>query len=180
MKIFLIGGKAGSGKNTFGDYLKSELEANGYKPCIMQFSTPLYEYARKYFDWNENIDPKPREFLQKMGIEIIKEKLHKDLFLIDRLCDDISILNEFFDAFIVTDTRLLKEFLEMKKRYNDVVTIHLKRNNYENNLTLEEKQHITEQEVDIYQDYDYTIINDNINTLKNNAHIIIQKEIGRN
>ena len=70
MRIFVIGGKARSGKNTFGDLLKNELENYGYKPCIMHITEPLYTYARIYFHWDGNEEDKPRDFLQKMGIEI--------------------------------------------------------------------------------------------------------------
>ena len=90
MKIFVIGGKARTGKNTRGNYLMKEAKKYGYKPCVMRLTEPLYSYARNYFDWSENTGEKPREFLQKMGIEIIKEKLHKNYFLI--IIKDLSAL----------------------------------------------------------------------------------------
>ena len=46
MKIFIIGGEAGSGKSTFGRYLCEELKDYGYKPCVMHLTEPLYGYAR--------------------------------------------------------------------------------------------------------------------------------------
>ena len=86
MRIFIIGGGARCGKTTFGKYLSEELKRYGYRPCVMHLTEPLYAYARNYFEWDGNEHEKPREFLQKMGIEIIKNKLHKNYFLIDRLC----------------------------------------------------------------------------------------------
>ena len=80
MRLFVIGGTAKCGKNTLGKYLREELKKYGYKPCVMRLTEPLYSYAENYFDWSENSAEKPREFLQKMGIEIIKEKLHKHFF----------------------------------------------------------------------------------------------------
>ena len=71
----------------------------------MQITSPLYHYAEDYFEWDSRQDEKPREFLQKFGIEILKEKLHKDTFLINRLEEDIEILSNFFDCFIITDAR---------------------------------------------------------------------------
>ena len=100
MKIYVIGGKAKSGKNTFGEYLREELKEYSYKPCVMHITEPLYGYARNYFEWNGNDRDKPREFLQKMGIEIIKEKMGKKDFLLNRLYEDIEILSNFFDTFI--------------------------------------------------------------------------------
>lgn len=176
MKVFVIGGCARTGKNTFGNYLRDELKEYGYKPCVMHLTEPLYSYARNYFDWNENTGEKPREFLQKMGIEIIKEKLHKNLFLIDRTCEDIEILSNFFDVFIITDARLIMEFRELKTRFDDVVTIKLIRDDYEDGLNDEERHHITETEINDYNDFDYIIKNTGFEELRLKAKEIIKNE----
>lgn len=173
MKIFVIGGCAQSGKSTFGNLLKEELKDYGYKPCVMQITNPLYSYAMNYFNYDPNRDPKPREFLQKMGIEIIKEKLGKRDFLLNRLYEDIEILSNFFDVFIITDARLINEFLSIKAKYEDVVSIKLVRNNYDNKLTVEEKEHITEKEISMYNDFDYIIENKGLESLKEEALEIV-------
>lgn len=176
MKVYVIGGKAKSGKNTFGEYLREELKKYGYKPCVMHITEPLYSYARNYFEYDETKDQKPREFLQKMGIEIIKDKLQKKTFLIDRLKEDIEILSNFFDVFIITDARLKIEFEELKNTYHNVVTIKLIRENYEDFLTPEERDHITETEIDELKIFDYTIKNTNLQELQHQAEEIIQIE----
>ena len=173
MKIFIIGGCARSGKSTFGNLLKEELKDYGYKPCVMQITNPLYSYAENYFNYDPNKDQKPREFLQKMGIEIIKEKLGKKDFLLNRLYEDIEILSNFFDVFIITDARLIHEFLSIKAKYDDVVSIKLVRKNYDNKLTEEEKNHITEKEIEMYNDFDYIIYNKGIDSLREEAIEII-------
>lgn len=179
MKIYVIGGKAKSGKNTFGKFLREELKSYGYNPCVMHITEPLYSYARNYFEWDETTDKKPREFLQKMGTEIIKEKLNKKFFLLDRLSEDIEILSNFFDVFIITDARLKIEFEELKNRYEDVVSIKIERENYDDELTNEEKEHITETEIATYQDFDYKIKNTSILILKEEAKNIVKNEEGR-
>ncbi|MBR2827773.1 MAG: hypothetical protein IKE70_00880 [Bacilli bacterium] len=176
MKIFLIGGKAKCGKNTFGNFLKEQLKDYGYKPCTMHITEPLYGYARNYFCWNEQEEEKPREFLQKMGIEIIQEKLGKKDFLLNRLFEDIEILSNFFDVFIITDTRLKREFQEIKKHYEDVTTIKVKRSNYDTQLTEEEENHITEKEIDEYHDFDYIIDNTSLEDLEIEALEVVRKE----
>lgn len=173
MKIFVIGGCARSGKSTFGNLLKEELKDYGYKPCVMQITSPLYDYAENYFDYDPNRDPKPREFLQKMGIEIIKEKLGKQDFLLKRLYEDIEILSNFFDAFIITDARLINELLSIQSKYDDVVTIKLVRRDYDDELTEEEKNHITEKEISMYNDFDYIVYNTGLDSLKEEAIEII-------
>ena len=175
MKIYVIGGKANCGKSTLGEDLKEELKDYGYKPCVMHITEPLYTYARRYFEWNEE-DPKPREFLQKVGIEIIKEKMGKKEFLLNRLYEDIEILSNFFDTFIITDARLKEEFEGIKNHYEDVVTIKLVRRNYESVLTKEEEQHITETDIDNIEEFDYEIENKGIEDLKLKALEIIRNE----
>lgn len=176
MKIFIIGGQAKCGKNTLGEFLREELKDYGYKPCVMHITEPLYSYARNYFDWNGNDQDKPREFLQKMGIEIIREKLGKKDFLLNRLYEDIDILKNFFDTFIITDARLINEFESIKNKYEEVVTIKIERKNYDNQLSDEEAKHITESEISSYRDFDYIIENKSINSLKTAALEIVHNE----
>lgn len=176
MKIFVIGGRAKSGKNTFGEYLREELKDYGYKPCVMHITEPLYSFARNYFEWNGNEDNKPREFLQKMGIEIIRDKMDKKDFLLKRLYEDIDILRNFFDVFIIVDARLICEFESIKSKYDNVVSIKLERKNYDDKLTAEEAQHITEKEINSYNKFDYIVENKGLKELKDKALEIVRIE----
>ncbi len=176
MRIFIIGGQAKCGKNTLGEYLREELKDYGYKPCVMHITEPLYSYAKNYFEWNGNDQDKPREFLQKMGIEIIREKLGKKDFLLNRLYEDIDILKNFFDTFIITDARFINEFTSMQEKYDDVITIKINRKNYDNQLSKEEAKHITEQEISTYNDFDYIVENKSFNSLKTAAIEIVHNE----
>lgn len=169
MKIFVIGGQAKSGKSTFGEYLREELKDYGHNPCVMHITSPLYCYARTYFDWDGNLNEKPREFLQKMGIEIIREKMGKKMFLLNRLKEDIEILSNFFDVFIITDARMEYEFEEIKNSYEDVTTIKLIRENFDDLLSKDEKNHVTETEIANYNDFDFIIKNRGLEELKRSA-----------
>ena len=175
MKIFIIGGKAESGKTTFGNYLREYLKDYGYKPCVMHITDPLYQYAEKYFDWNRNTDPKPREFLQRMGIEVIQEKMGKKDFLLNRLYEDIEVLSNFFDTFIITDARLIHEFQSIREKYDDVVSIKIVRKQ-KNSLSESENNHVTEIELDNYNDFDYVVLNTSLTDLNNSALDIVKYE----
>lgn len=175
MKIFIIGGKAKSGKTAFGEMLKEELKDYGYKPCVMQITDPLYNYAKNYFEWDGNKNEKPREFFQKLGIEIIRDKMNKKYFLLNRLLEDIEILSNFFDTFIITDARMDYEFKELKKQCEEVYTIKLERENYNNGLTKEEEKHITEKEIENSKiKFDYVIKNKGLKQLKKEALEIVR------
>lgn len=176
MKIFLLAGKAGCGKDLMGKYMKTQYDFKNHNACILHITSPLYEYARNYFSWNGNMAEKPREFLQEMGIEIIQKKLGKKYFLIDRLCEDIDILKNFFDIFIITDGRLIFEFDELKKRFENIKIIHIIRENYDNKLSLAEKTHITELDMEKYDKYDYIVKNTSKEELYSEADKIIKIE----
>ena len=178
MKVYVIGGKAKCGKSTLGELIREELKEYGYKPCVMQITEPLYAFAENYFEWNRMTDEKPREFLQKVGTDIIKEKLGKKTFLLDRAFEDIDILKEFFDVFIITDARFPEEIEYFKDRYDDVCPIKLIRKDFDDNLTEEEKNHITETAMDGYEDFSYILENEDLDSLKNTAHFIIKNESG--
>ena len=176
MKIYLLAGKAASGKDLLGSYMKNKYDYKGESACILHITTPLYEYARNYFSWDGDLRNKPREFLQEMGIEIIRNKLHKETFLVDRLCEDIEILKNYFSVFIITDGRLISEFNLLRKRFKNIKIIYVKRDGYNNNLSLKEKNHITETDMENYTDYDYVIKNTNKEELFKEADKIISEE----
>ncbi len=175
MKIYLLCGKLQHGKDTLGNYIKKQYELRGEKACILHFSSSLKNYARDYFGWNPATDEKPRELLQRLGQEIIREKLHKPYFLIDRLCGDIEVLSSFFDVFIITDGRLPLEIETMKERFESVVTIHINRPNFETSDT-EVNHHITETALDNYDKFDYKVENTTLEKLEKTAEEIVRKE----
>lgn len=176
MKIYVIAGKAKCGKNTFGELIREELKEYGYKPCLISITAPLYYYAENFFDYNPNSDDKPREFLQKMGTDIIKDKLNKKTFLLDRMSEDIEILQEFFDTFIITDARYESELDYLKEKYDNVCRIKLIRKDYDDKLSDEERSHITETALDNCDDFDYIIENESKESLENSAHVLVRNE----
>lgn len=176
MKLYLIAGKADVGKNLFANILKKDLEATNHKVCLLRITAPLYHYAEEQFNLSVSEEDKPREFLQYMGIDYIKEKLGLKTFLIDRLTEDIKILDNFFDVGIITDGRLIEEFDELKKRFPKIKIIKLERNNYDTNLTNKEKNHITEKDLEKEYIYDYVVINDTLEKLEKVSKDIVLKE----
>ena len=175
MKLFLICGKADTGKNFFGEMLKKEFEKNEYKVCMLRLTEPLYNYAIKYFSWDGDESSKPRRLLQNLGIEVIKEKLGLKDFLINRLKDDITILDEYFDVGIITDGRLIYEIEKLKEYYPSIKTIKMERLKG-NSLTRDEQNHITEKDQDREYNYDYVIKNEDVESLKEFAKVIYSKE----
>ena len=159
IKIYLICGKARTGKNTVGSFIKAELEKTDHKVCEIQIMRTLKGYLKDYFNWNGKEETKPRELLQRMGTELIRGEMNMPLFHIDRLTEDIKVLSNFYDVFIVDDIRLKNEIMEIRKRFKNVKVILVEKENIDNGLTFEQQNHSTERDLEDFSDYDCKIIN---------------------
>ena len=153
-KIIVIAGKARSGKNTIGDIFKKLYEQDNKKVVISPYTKYLKDYIKEITGNYVDDNNKPREFLQQIGVELIKNNINPKM-LINRLLEDIEVYSYFYDIIIISDARFREEIEEVKAKYNDVTVIHIKGNN--NDLTEEQKNHITETSLDDYSNYDYEI-----------------------
>lgn len=177
MKVILIAGKARSGKDTIADIFTEELSTSGNKVCRIQVGQYIKYYAMKYFGWDGSEETKPRDLLNKIGTEIIREKIDPD-FHINRLIQDIKVLSYFYDTFIVSDIRFPVEIEKTRNAFSDVVVIKMKRES--NELNADQKKHISETILDDYDNFDYVVDNNgSLDELNNHAKNII-KEMGEN
>ena len=174
MKIIMISGKARSGKDTLGDFLIKHLEENS-KPCRVQIGQYIKYYAMKYFGWDGEEDTKPRDLLNHLGTEIIRNKIDPD-FHIKRLLQDLEVLSYFYDTFVISDVRFPNEIEKVKEKYDNVITIHIERDSDE--LNEEQKNNITETALDNYDNYDIRINNNGTLEELENKAIDIVKEVG--
>lgn len=168
-KIYILSGKAKSGKDAVSKIITNYYEN---KKCIaISYSYYLKDYIKRITGWSGNEETKPRELLQQIGIELIKNKINDRLF-INRLLEDIEVFSYFYDYIIVTDARLVEEIEIPKQKFDNVTTIRINRDNINNNLTLEQKLHLTETNLDNYSDFDYII--DNNSDYKNLTNQILK------
>lgn len=173
--IYYIGGKAQHGKTTVGKMIKEYYEKKSKKVAVLQHSKYIKDYAKDYFGWDGSEETKPRELLQQLSGQLIKEKLGKHEIFINRIIEDIEILSYFFDCIVVDDVRIKNEFLIPKKKFNKMISIKLVRPNFDNGLTLEQQKHITETDLDDFNDVDYVILNDkDIEGLRNKIYKVIE------
>lgn len=175
MKVYLISGRARNGKDTMSKMLEKEYDLLGKRVCFIQLMRPLKWLLRDYFDWDGREETKPREQLQKMGTELIREKLNMPTYFIDRLIENISILSNYFDVFMVTDVRLPLEIELLKKQYPNLVSINIIREDFENDLNSEEKIHYTETALDNYYNFDYVVINKSLEELEKEVKKIVSE-----
>ena len=153
MKVFLIAGKAGSGKNEVAVKIKQLLP----KTVITSISKYIKLFALEYTDLDGRDFNKPRRFLQTMGDKIRRVD---EYFFINRIKEDLKIYSLDYDNVIISDIRLIKEIEEFKKdSNNEIITIKVISSKSKRNLTQEEQNHITETELDNYNKFDYIIEN---------------------
>lgn len=178
MLLYLIGGKARHGKDTLADMMQAEFEKEGLKVARNQISKTIKNYVKDYFGLDGSEETKPRKLLQELGTDIIRVKLNKPDLFINRVIEDICVLEEFFDVLIISDIRFSDEFIKISKAYPKAKKILIERPNYESVLDAKEKQHATETGLLNYHDYDYIVSNDqDLKHLETLAKEIVRKEL---
>lgn len=153
-KIYILSGKARCGKDTVADIIEEYFKDK--KVIKLSYSYYLKDYLKRMNMYDET--NKPRSLMQDFGQNLLR-KIDPN-FLIDRLLEDIEVFSYFYDIIIITDARMKDEIIIPKKRYNNVKTIRVVRNNYDNGLTEEEKNDITETNLDDFKEFDEIIEND--------------------
>lgn len=151
-KIIILAGKAQSGKNESANIMKKYFEKNNKKTVIISYAKYLKDYIREITNWNGRECTKPRELLQQLGVELIKNQIDSNM-LVNRIKEDIEVYKYFFDVIIISDARFKEEIECVKEK--TVIKIEGK----ENKLTTDEKKHITETALADYNKYDYVIDN---------------------
>ena len=177
-KIYLISGKARHGKDTFSGYLKEAYESHGKKVIITQLSKYIKYYAREMTGWDLSEETKPREFLQVLGTNVIREQLQKDDLFIRRMKDDIEIFSYFYDAIIISDVRFKKEIDDLRSYFPSLVAVNIFRPDFDNGLTPEQKMHKTEIDLDDYDKFDVKVINTTLEKLKEIAEKLYMDKEG--
>ena len=171
-KIIILTGKAQSGKNISANIIKEYYEKKNKKTVILAYAKYLKDYAKEIINWDGKEETKPRELLQQLGVELIKNQIDENM-LINRIKEDIKVYQYFFDIIIISDARFETEIEEIKKE-NKVTVIKIE--GKQNNLTLEQQNHITETALDNYNKYDYIIENTKtLEELKNHIEKIMEE-----
>lgn len=173
-KIIIIAGKARAGKDTTAGYLKEIYESHGKKVLNIQYSSYIKEYAKKISNWDGSEETKPRALLQQLGTDIIRTKID-ELFFTKKIIDDLKVYSFFFDVITISDARFKIEIDEPRKVFNSIIALHIERPNFDNGLTMEQKKHRSEIDLDDYQNFNYEIINDGtLNDLKNKLEKLVE------
>lgn len=159
VKIYIMCGKARQGKDTVASLIKEVYDNKKVKVLDLSFAHYIKEYAKKITDWDGSDDTKPRSLLTHLGTDIIRKQID-EMFFIKRMIEDIKVYSFYYDVLIITDARLKIEVDNIKQTFNNVIACYITRPDYESNLSEDQKKHITEIDLDDYNNFDYKIIND--------------------
>lgn len=180
MKVFLISGKAGHGKTTFGEMLEANLTNRSKKVLHLAFGNAVKDICQRYFDYNQK-DTYGRHILQTIGTDVVR-KSFPDYWveLVAQLCRAVYDNFYEYDAFIVSDARFQNEIDTFYKYFDndEIVTIRVERTNedgsvWENpQMSAEAKSHSSENSLDDYI-FDYVISHSILEQLEDSADTLI-------
>lgn len=172
--IFIMCGKARSGKDTAASIIKEYFDVKGKRAVILAYATYIKEYAKKISDWDGCDETKPRMLLNTIGTDVVRKQID-DMFFVKRTVEDITVYQYFFDVAVISDARFPIEITTMKEKFKNVYAFHIERPNYDAGLSLSEKNHAVETSLNDFKSYDYEIVNDGtIDDLKGKIYSILE------
>lgn len=162
-RIIGVSGKKGSGKDTFFDifseyrpeYINVKFASKVKLISSILTGLPLkYFQQRKYYGYYiEDWDLTVREFMQKLATETMRDTFDSEVWIKSALADVSD--NEFV---IITDVRFMNEIEAIRNRGGLVIRIEPHYDGYAMFDTGD--THGSEIELDNYENFDHTIIND--------------------
>lgn len=172
MRIFLIAGKAGSGKNEVAKLIKEYYIYKLEECAITSYSKYIKNFALELTNWDGTESNKPRDFMQRLGDDMRKNDPN---FLVSNMIKDITIYQKYVENVVISDVRMPNEIEEIKNSFDNVYAFYIVNQFGSSKLTIEQQSHITEVALEDYPDFDYIIANDDLSKLKEKVFAILDK-----
>lgn len=147
MRVILISGKAGHGKDTFAGYLKDALRSRGNSVLIAHYADLVKYVCRTFFEWDGNKDMYGRSLLQYVGTDRVRE--YDPNFWVRFLSEILQIFSDEWDYVLIPDTRFKNEIDNMVYAGLDVVHIRVVSDTRPSSLTDEQSKHPSETALDL-------------------------------
>jgi hypothetical protein len=157
MKIILISGKAGSGKDTTATLMSWALQEAGYRVLTTHFADLLKFVCQNFFGWDGEKDEYGRTLIQYVGTDVIRAQ--DEDYWVRFLADILKFFPDTWDYVLVPDTRFPNEIGYLRLDRFDVTHIRVVRDHLEGKLTTAQQLHPSETALD-HTMPDYTIHND--------------------
>ena len=148
--MVVIMGEAGSGKDTFANYITQEFSKENYVTHRITFANKLKDEAY-LLGWDGKKDEKGRALLQDLG-KVMKNYHGQDYYAKQAFVNDRRI-KDHPNLWIITDARFLSEINHCRKKAEEygaelkIVKIDRSQDKtWHSDLTDEQKKDISEQE----------------------------------
>ena len=157
MKIILISGKAGHGKDTVGEYLEKYYSNAGKKVLVCHFGDAVKHVCTKFFGWDGRKTPEGRKLTQHVATDTTRA-LYPN-FWADFIIKLLHVFYDEWDIVLIPDLRFTNEVESMKNWFTDVITCRVNRPNFiREEFTEDTLSHVSENQLDDYN-FDYVIEN---------------------
>lgn len=179
-KVLLISGKARHGKDTFAKVFKDCAITYGKKALIIRYGDILKCVCTNCFGWDGKKDKRGRTLLQQVGTEVIR-KNNPDAW-VNCVIEIVKGFGDNYDYVLIPDTRFPNEIEKWKDTGLDCTSIRVVRENedeteYDNGLTEEQKNHLSEISLDDYN-FDYVVINRDLSEFVDSVEFLFEKMEG--
>lgn len=181
MKVILISGEAGAGKDTVAGFAKEILEERGEGVLITHYADLVKYICKNFLGWNGKKDKAGRELLQKVGTDVFRKR-DPDKW-VRFIAEVLEALPNTWDVVLIPDCRFPNELNYLKERGFDTVHVRVDRPNLKSALTEEQKRHASETAMKGVIP-DYVIVNNeaegnDLSGLKESVKVLLKECLGK-
>ena len=162
MKVIMLSGKSGSGKDAVANVMENKFKELGYRTLIIHFADLVKYYAIQYYKWNGEKDEVGRNLLQAIGTGMMRN--YDPDYWAAIVAKFIDAAKNDFDITLIPDWRFINEYENVDDYNREVYTIRVNRYNqdgtsYTNpNMSREQLAHVSETQLDNFA-FNYIIEN---------------------
>ena len=142
LKIILISGAAGSGKDTVAGFLQEKFTKEGYRVLITHFADLVKHVAQSFCGWNGIKDIHGRSVLQIVGTDIVR-RWDED-YWVNFIIDMLTLFGGQYDYVLIPDARFPNEVSKIKEKWPDTIHLRVDRKQFKTHLTEEQQHHASE------------------------------------
>ena len=178
MKVIMMSGKSGSGKDAVANAFTTKLEARNNRVLTIHFADLVKFYAIIYYKWNGEKDEAGRKLLQTIGTEMMRA--YELDYWADIAAKFIDAAADDFDIALIPDWRFVNEYERVCHYNENVCAIRIERYNLDGtayvnpSMTTEQLRHVSETQLDKFA-FDYIIENrEGLEALEDSVDVIIE------
>lgn len=161
-RIYLLHARAQSGKDTCAAIMKEEYEKRGKRVIVIAFADYVRWCLDKYYGIKDYKTPEGRTIIQHFATDLVRK--NDPTFWGRTVGDLLRAIEDDFDYAIIPDWRFENEYSSLASRFapHIIVQVLIDRPNNEatDNMTVEQRAHQSEVELDNYKNFDYNIVNE--------------------